>query len=67
MPRLSKRDVENLLDSYDRDPVGALNEALDTIEAEREVREALPSMSTEQRDDLLRDLVEWRGVTPPDL
>ena len=67
MPRLSKRDVERLLDSYDHDPVGALNEALDTIEAERELREALPSMSTEQRDSLLRDLVEWRGVTPPDL
>ena len=67
MPRLSKREVEQLLDSYDRDPVAALNEALESVEADRAVRDALPSMSTEQRDSLLRDLVEWRGVTPPDL
>ena len=67
MPRLSKREVERLLDSYDRDPVAALNEALESVEADRAVRDALLSMSTEQRDALLRDLVEWRGVTPPDL
>lgn len=67
MPRLSKRDVERLLDSYDTDPVGALREALETTEAASDLREALSSMSTAQRDALLRDLVEWRGVTPPDL
>ena len=67
MPRLSKRDVEHLLDMYDADPVGALREALETVDASRDVREALPLMTTVQRDALLRDLVEWRGVTPPDL
>ncbi len=67
MSRLSKREVERLLDSYDRDPVGALNEALETIEADRRTREALTTMSTAQRDALLRDLVEWRGLTPPDV
>lgn len=67
MPRLSKREVERLLDSYDGDPVGALREALEAIDADSDVRAALSSMTTAQRDALLRDLVEWRGVTPPEV
>lgn len=67
MPRLSKRDVERLLDAYDRDPVAALSTALDVVNAEDEMRHAVSTMSTAQRDALLRDLVEWRGLTPPDL
>lgn len=67
MPRLSKRDVERLLDRYDIDPVGALRQALEIVDADRDAREALSLMSTMERDALLRDLVEWRGLTPPDL
>lgn len=67
MPRLSKRDVERLLDCYDIDPVGALREALEIVDADRDAQEALSLMSTMERDALLRDLVEWRGLTPPDL
>lgn len=67
MPRLSKHAVERLLDAYDIDPVDALTEALLAADADAEKISSLSTMSTPQRDALLRDLVEWRGVTPPDL
>lgn len=67
MSRLSKRDVERLLDCYDDDPVEALDEAIDAISPEVTDRPDLSSMTVAERDALLRDLVEWRGLTPPEL
>lgn len=67
MPRLSKHAVERLLDAYDNDPIEALTEALTAVEADSETIRTVSTMSTAQHDALLRDLVEWRGVTPPDL
>lgn len=63
--RLTKRGVETLLDAYDADPVGALLEALDSIAAPAAVRSAVATMATPDRDALLKDLVEWRGLAPP--
>lgn len=62
--RLTKRDVETLLDAYDTDPVSALLEALDSIAAPASVRSAVATMATPDRDALLKDLVEWRGLAP---
>ena len=66
MPRLSKRDVESLLGSYDADPVVALVAALVRVDAPAALRAAVAGMDTVDRDRLLKDLVEWRGITPPD-
>ena len=66
VPRLTKRDVESLLGSYDADPVAALVTALLRVEAPTALRAAVATMDTVERDRLLKDLVEWRGITPPD-
>jgi hypothetical protein len=63
--RLSKRDVERLLDTYDDDPVQSLRAALIAIGADQSMIESLGALSTSDRDALVRDLVEWRGLTPP--
>ena len=65
MTRLSKRDVELLLDTYDDDPVGSLRTALTVVGADESVIDSVAEMSTNDRDSLVRDLVEWRGLTPP--
>lgn len=64
MSRLSKRDVEQLLDCYDSDPAGALAAALVKLGANQK-RDSLDALDTADLDALLRDLVEWRGLTPP--
>lgn len=64
--RLSKREVERLVESYDDDPLAALGAALDLLAAPEEVRASLDSMTTAARDALLKDLIEWRGLEPPD-
>lgn len=63
--RLTKREVESLVDAYDDDPVRALLRALDSIAAPTSVRSAVATMGTPERDALLKDLVEWRGLAPP--
>jgi hypothetical protein len=63
--RLSKRDVERLLDTYDDDPVQSLRAALHAIGADQSMIASIDSLSTGDRDALVRDLVEWRGLTPP--
>lgn len=65
MARLSKRDVEQLLDDYDADPLGALNRALAAVGAESTLIASVQTMSEPERDSLVRDLVEWRGLTAP--
>lgn len=63
--RLTKRDVEALVENYDTDPVLSLLAALVVVGAPESVRTAVPTMSEAERDSLLKDLVEWRGIAPP--
>lgn len=63
--RLTKRDVERLVDAYDLDPLAALEAALAVLEAPESLRTSLGAMSTSQHDALLKDLIEWRGLEPP--
>lgn len=78
-PRLTKRDVESMLETYDDDPVGALSRALvllvgrDGLGFEQLVVEAGLSeartallMAREQRalDELLAELNERRTLPP---
>lgn len=64
--RLSKRDIETLMDAYDDDPVAALDTALAAIGAPETLRASLRVMTTPERDALAKDLIEWRGLEPPE-
>ena len=77
MPRLSKFDVEVLLDDYDRDPIAALSRALakvldrpvepwaDLVAAaplDSDRRQALLALEQTALDNLLRELNEQRSL-----
>ena len=62
--RLSKRDVETLLATYDSDPVAALTQSLLTLAAPIDLVASLGSMSETERDQMVKDLVEWRALSP---
>lgn len=63
--RLTKRDVEVLVSTYDDEPVLALLAALRVVGAPDDLCTSVPTMSEPERDSLLKDLIEWRGPTPP--
>jgi hypothetical protein len=57
--------VERLLGTYDDDPVRSLRTALVVVGADQSIIESIDALSMSDRDALVRDLVEWRGLTPP--
>ncbi|MBM3718093.1 MAG: hypothetical protein FJW53_03875 [Actinobacteria bacterium] len=62
---LTKKDVEVLVSAYDDEPVHALLAALLIVGAPDALRVCVPTMTQLERDCLLKDLIEWRGLTPP--
>ena len=62
--RLTKRDVEVLVASYDAEPVVSLLAALRVVDAPDSLCTAVPAMTEAERDSLLKDLIEWRGLAP---
>lgn len=75
-PRLTKRHVEILMESYDSDPVASLTQALtqivgafsswdelvEALPVQRQVQERLRAHDTSAMDDLVKQLVEFRSL-----